>query len=664
MTWGGLFFTCILLAACRSSPAAIAPTGEGSSPAERTVSILVTSTLSAASAHVDDAKSDESPTPTIERSGQATLATQSKGHTPTIASPTTRYEGAPTPSETPADSSPPRVRLEPGVTSVGSLDGLKISATAEDNVDVTYMALYVDNYLVYEVEGAFLRHNLDTSALAWGQHILLIEARDAAGNVGQEEIRIEVLAPTDTPRPPKPTPTARPTASVTPTALPSPPTTATSIRVATNVPPTPVQVYWDELTIDTYAYEQALYTYPEGAGHPYPLLHKDRVGPPRPRKYQVLMVSNEYLELTLMPELGGRIYQCRFLPTGQRLFYNNHTIKPTHWGPEDQGWWLAVGGLEFCLPVEEHGYLTAEPWTPDILQHEDGSVTVTMKIEESSRHIQARVGITLRPGESAFHVQSTLRNVGVETESLQYWINAMLSPGAHGIRPSLRFYYPASRVIVHSRGDGSLPDAHAIMPWPEYDGRDLSRYANWRDWLGFFAPELSEPFTAIYDEETQLGMVRVFPPDVARGAKLFGFGRDFGDVGAYTDDGSQYVEMWGGLTPTFWDYAELAPQEHVTWQETWYPVSRCGGVSMATADATLNVLRGSKHLDLSVVSPRVNHWTLSVTEGGQEVSRQEFVARPDVAFYARVTSISGNPDTQITVSILDAMGNSVLSFGV
>ena len=86
--------------------------------------------------------------------------------------------------------------------------------------------------------------------------------------------------------------------------------------------PTPhprVEATWGERTISTYAYEQALYTDPDKAGHPYPLLHHDRVGPPEPRTYEVVLLRNEYLELTVLPELGGRIYQCRFLPTGQDL---------------------------------------------------------------------------------------------------------------------------------------------------------------------------------------------------------------------------------------------------------------------------------------------------------------------------------------------------------
>jgi hypothetical protein len=492
----------------------------------------------------------------------------------------------------------------------------------------------------------------------------VVTARDAAGNEGRAQATIVVVAATATALPsPAPTetlPTAMATATSATTTSPQP----TPRPTMTRVPVQPVSAHWDEITIDTYAYEQALYTDPEGAGQPYPLLHRDQVGGPRPRAFRVLVLRNEYLELTLMPELGGRVYQARYLPTGQVLFYNNRVIKPTHWGPLDQGWWLAVGGMEFCLPVDEHGYVTAEPWDATVSQGADGSATVTMRITEASRNIEARVAITLRPNEAGFHLRSTLHNPNAEARALQFWMNAMLSPGGHGVQPSLRFYYPTSEVIVHSRGDSALPDAHGVMAWPVHDGRDMAQYGNWRDWLGFFAPNLRAPFTAVYDDAAQLGMVRTFPPDLAQGVKLFGFGSGFGDVGAYTDDGSQYVEMWGGLTPTFWDYTTLAANASVTWDEFWYVLSGSGGPSLATDEVALSVTREGDALRVVVAAPRPFRGTLLVTQGDQQLLREDVVVRPDASHVAICGNIAWNMGTRPTVRIVDDAGRVIASYEV
>ena len=588
--------------------------------------------------------------------GRHLLRLEAEGYAPATREVTLSCGQRLTVSEALRDVAPPRVVLGELATAVMPQEGLKVTAAAEDNAAVQRMALYLDGELLHEVREASLRHNVNTLILQPGTHELLIEAQDAAGNVAHAQARFELLEPAT------PLPSATLASSPTPPATVTPSPMSEPTPTVVRLPPTPttvpVAMWWDEVTVNTYAYEGALYTDPAKVGHPYPLLHRDRVGPPRPRTYKVLVLRNEYLELTLMPELGGRIYQCRFLPTDQTLLYNNRSIKPTHWGPPEQGWWLAAGGIEFCLPVYEHGYVSAEPWTADVGRGADGSVTVTMAIDERSHDIAARVGITLRPGESAFHIRSDLRNVGSQPQQVQYWINAMLSPGSHGIRPSLHFYYPTSEVIVHSRGDRSLPDAGQRMSWPIYEGRDLSHYATWRDWLGFFAPNLREPYTAVYDESTQLGMVRIFPPDIARGSKLFGFGLGFGYASAYTDDGSQYIEMWGGLTPTFWDDAPFAPGARVAWEETWYVLSRCGGGSAATADAALNVRREGESLWLALCSPREQRLSVQVLQQDKELWARTFLARPDLPFEERIAL--GNPDLPLIVRIMDAAGRELL----
>jgi len=667
-----LAFLCLLLVSCNTgSPSTPTPQESAALGKEAFGSVHVASTPPGATIYLNDAAQGETPKVLTVQPGQHKMRLEKSGYAPLAVGIIVNAGRELLVAETLRDNDPPRVTLAAIAPSVGLDDGLKISATATDTVGVVRMALSVDGQIQAEASEPSLRYNLDTRALGPGEHQLVVEAQDAAGNVGREQAAFAILAPTTESQPPTRSgvsPTATPThdvpatPSATATATPPPPPQATSTPKPTaTVAIKSVSVAWGEVTINTYAYEQALYTDPAHAGHPYPLLNRDRIGPPRPRTYKVLLMRNEYLELTLMPELGGRIYQCRFLPTGQDLFYNNRVIKPSHWGPPEQGWWLAVGGMEFCLPVAEHGYVTAEPWTPEVVHHQDGSATVTMRIEEQSRHIEARVEITLRPKEGGFSLRTTLHNPNLEARTLQYWINAMLSPGSPGIQPSLRFYYPTSQVIVHSRGDSSLPDAGAAMSWPDYGGRDLSHYATWRDWLGFFAPSLKQPFTAVYDDVTQLGIVRVFPPDVARGVKLFGFGLGFGDSRAYTDDGTQYIEMWGGWTPTFWDDAVLQPQASLSWEETWYVLSRCGGPALATTDASLSMSREGQQLDLTIASPGEHRWVLLVAQGSREVTRQGFAVRPDVPFHARVTLESASAAEQVTISLLDAAGNLVLS---
>jgi len=319
-------------------------------------------------------------------------------------------------------------------------------------------------------------------------------------------------------------------------------------------------------------------------GTPSPVLHE----------YELLVLENDYLRVTLLPELGGRIYQMIFKPTGHNELYQNPVIKPTHWGPPEQGWWLAAGGIEWCLPVDEHGYDWGEPWSYQVVSGTAG-LTVTLRNTSASDRLRAEVSVYLPADRAYVAVRPRLENPTGANLDYKYWTNAMLAPGASNtVGADLHFIFNADQVTVHSRGDDDLPEAHQPMDWPEYSGRNYARLGNWNRWLGFFErPQAAADFVGVYDTDADEGLARVFPADAARGAKGFGMGwADPIDASNWTDDGSTYVEVHGGVAPTFWDHATLTAGQSLEWTEYWYPVSGIGWLSAATEEAALGV-RGS-----------------------------------------------------------------------
>lgn len=545
------------------------------------------------------------------------------------------------------DVAPPTVTLTLGDTAILAEAGLKVDAQAKDNALVAFLRLYLNGALVAETAGERLIHNLDTRRLTPGTYELRLIAEDDAGNVAERRARFAVRAPL--------TATRTTELATTPTALALTPTPEVA-AVVTAQPE--VVAWWDKVTIETMGYKAGLYTAPERAGHPYSLLDRGAMTPPEPIVYRVLRVRNRYLELVFLPELGGRLYQVRFLPTGQDLFWNAPVIKPTHWGPLDQGWWLAVGGMEWCLPVDEHGYLTAEPWDVVPVAREDGGITVRISTMERTRNMRAQIEVILLPDEAALRITTRLENPNDALVAYQYWMNAILSPGSAGIGPDLRFIVPASQVVVHSTGDGGLPSEHGVMSWPVHQGRDMSAYGNWRNWLGFFATQVDAPFTAVYSPETSLGMARVYPPEVAQGAKLFAFALDFADTSAYTDDGTHYAEMWGGVTPTFWDYATLGAGESLAWQETWWVLTGSGVPCAVSAEASLSAQMAEESLHLVVAAPRPAEFLCQVLRGDAVVSEESVAVRPD-APWARVMQLPQGKGP-LVVRLLDEQGAEVL----
>jgi hypothetical protein len=138
------------------------------------------------------------------------------------------------------------------------------------------------------------------------------------------------------------------------------------------------------------------------------------------------------------------------------------------------------------------------------------------------------------------------------------------------------------------------------------------------------------------------------------GLKMFGWGPTLNPA-VYTDDDSSYAELWGGITPTFWDNATFPPNSALGWTERWQPVARTGGVSMASAWGTVSV-EGSAARVLPV--RRTEGATLLVKNPAGGTIAYPFNAYPD-----RPASIplSGPADE---VEVVGADGTSLLKGAV
>jgi uncharacterized repeat protein (TIGR01451 family) len=272
--------------------------------------------------------------------------------------------------------------------------------------------------------------------------------------------------------------------------------------------------------------------------------------------------------------------------------------------------------MEWSLPVDEHGYEWGEPWAWSVITSTMG-VTVTVRDTGSPNRLQAAIDVFLPADRAYLVVGPHLENPTASDVSFKYWTNAMLAPGASNtVSPDLRFIFNSDEMAVHSTGDSrhfdcagwthQAPDCR--FPWPYHEGVDFSRLGNWREWLGFFEyPHAGADFIGVYDTAANEGVARVFPADIARGAKGFGMGRPNSgyqiDPGTWTDDGSTYVELHGGVAPAFWDTASLMPGATLTWTEFWYPVGNIGGVfSDATSEAALSIRETGGNLYVGVHS--------------------------------------------------------------
>ena len=437
--------------------------------------------------------------------------------------------------------------------------------------------------------------------------------------------------------------------------------------------------YTTPIVIPTYPYAQHLNTETNALYNiSYPVLdwgeYQDSHPTTSPVTYTLLVLENDYLKVTLLPEVGGRVYQLIYKATGSNELYQNPVLKPTAWGPVEQGWWVAAGGIEWALPVDEHGYEWGVPWDWDLITSTAG-VTVTVRDSAASDRLRAVIDLFLPADRGYLVVRPHLQNPMATALGYKFWLNAMLAPGADN-RPSadLEFIFNAAEVAIHSTGDDRLPGAHETLTrpdhrisWPVYKGVNYSRLGNWDEWLGFFEyPQAADAFIGVYNHAAEEGVARVFPPDVARGAKGFGMGwRHALNPNLWTDDGSGYVELHGGIAPTFWDQAVLPGGETLSWGEYWYPIGDIGTLSAATAEGALGARVENGLLHVGV------HPTLA---WGEAESRLYVWRRQDCELLSQdvlpgvgpahphtvITSLAGLSVDQVSVAYVDSTGSPLV----
>ena len=495
----------------------------------------------------------------------------------------------------------------------------------------------------------------------------------------------EVPAPTPLPTRTLPsTPaTAVPSPDMTQTALPSPtaePSWTPSLPPTETPVPEPtasvdqVVVRETAVSIPGYVYEPYLKEdFDEEHGVPYLWLDRSAYGQPSPettelKELQAVVLENRYLRLTIVPELGGRLYECVLKTTGQSVFYRNQVLKPTQWGPlsRERNWWLAVGGVEWAFPVSEHGYEWGVPWSYSI-ELSGAETKVVLRDTEEDR-LRASVEIGLTPDCAYFTVRPQVENPTSSAISFQFWTNAMLTLGSQSLLPNTEFVCPAEKILIHSAGpDSGLPGERSTVTWPTWEGRDLSWYRNWEDWLGFFVPEPTYDFVGAYNHDTDLGVVRTFSREEAPGVKLFAWGMDSAFAAEYTDDGSQYFEIWGGPTRTFWpeDDVVLQPGQSRTWTEYWFPFQGTGGLDFANREAAISLHYEGGSMKVGLASSCGRQGALALEIGGEEIYSEQITVSPESPHLTAVPLAPGLPgDTRVSCRFVDRTGQVIASYEV
>jgi len=308
------------------------------------------------------------------------------------------------------------------------------------------------------------------------------------------------------------------------------------------------------------------------------------------RRYKALFLENEYLKVTCLPELGGRIHSVLDKTEGKEMFHLSTVIKPGMIAM--RGAWIS-GGIEWNFGPHGHTVTVVSPVDALVGRNPDGSAFLEVSNQEKIFRTRWTVRLTLRPGKAYLEENIRIFNPTDGMHPYYFW-NCTAFPNL----PGTRFIYPMTLATDHH--------GREFFNWPVHEGRDLSWLKNHETWTSIFSVDCSYDFFGGYDVEANRGIVQVADHHVLPGKKAWTWGNwDFGLVSQknLTDDDGPYIEVQSGPLPTQSDYGMLAPREQVAWQEWWYPVHGLGeGFEFATKDLAVQSTRGEGDLRLRMIA--------------------------------------------------------------
>jgi hypothetical protein len=294
------------------------------------------------------------------------------------------------------------------------------------------------------------------------------------------------------------------------------------------------------------------------------------------RTYRTVMLENEYLRITFLPELGGKIHEvldkttglprerkgsktpsgsADNLSRGEPMFYVNHVIKPGLIG--QCGAWTS-GGVEWNTGPQGHTVSCMQPVDVVILPPEkDGSRSVAIGETERIYRTKWTVVVTLRPGRSFIEERIRIYNP-TETIRPYYFWNCTAVPNT----PGFRFIYPMTLGCDHageklfnwpvdngSPRERTANEALGSSERPLSRGKDLTRGTNYQDASSIFAWHCDQDFFGSYNDDLDRGVVAYANHHQLPGKKAWTWGQGgFGKMHQMdlTDDDGTYNEVQTG----------------------------------------------------------------------------------------------------------------------
>ncbi|MBX7171037.1 MAG: DUF5107 domain-containing protein [Pyrinomonadaceae bacterium] len=469
-----------------------------------------------------------------------------------------------------------------------------------------------------------------------------------------------------------------------------------------------VKIWTEEVNIPTYLpalpdknpmfLEKRVYQ--GSSGKVYPLPFTDRISETKTDKiWKAIYLENEYLQVMILPEIGGRIHAILDKTNGYDLIYRQEVIKPALVGLT--GSWIS-GGIEFNW-AQHHRPATFMPVDFSIEEHSDGSKTVWLSDHEPMTRMKGMHGVCLYPDKAFVELKARVYNRTPFTQTFLWWANAatkvhegyqsFFPPDVYYIADHAKramseyplcqgFYYgvnygerakngiphdeiPSKFIPSHcQKAESKTKDQRSKIP--DYQPNDLSWYANIPVPTSYMCMGSQEDFFGGYDHFADAGVAHIANHHIAPGKKQWTWGNhEFGYAWDrnLSDDEAPYIELMAGVfTDNQPDFSFLQPYETKSWSQYWYGINKIGVPNQANLNAALNLQVDKKTIKIGVNATSVFPKAKICLESVKKKLEWTADLAPEKPFIIELKNERNFVETESKLTVFDENGEEIISF--
>lgn len=266
----------------------------------------------------------------------------------------------------------------------------------------------------------------------------------------------------------------------------------------------------------------------------------------QPLTFRSIVLENETLKATFLPEVGGRLISLFHKPLQRELLHRNPVFQPANLAIRNA--WFS-GGIEWNIGQVGHTFTTCSPLFASAIQDAGGEPGLRFYEFERCKSLFWQIDFYLPPGSPFLAAYTRVVNPNPVDTSMYWWTNIAVDEA-----PDVRVLAPASHAIYidfNEKGSGfgytALP---GLLSLKGLDGT-YSLNSPFANEFFFQCDQADVPWEAALDGQGR-GLVEASTRRL-KYRKMFCWGSHAGGrhwQEFLSQPGQAYIEIQAGLAPT------------------------------------------------------------------------------------------------------------------